>query len=302
MRVTLIAILVLVPVLARGQAVSALNEKLGYSYGQLDSNTGQTVTGSVAFPVSASFGAQVDGLYTRVSQRDFYGTGAHFFWRDPDRALLGVSVGGVHTQAVETYETGVEAEYYWRWLTFGTYSGVSTIRYADAVPFISTDKTMGFGSFYVGFYPLPDLLVRPGYTVKLGNSYSNLDIEYEIPRQNLTLTADLAKGDHGYNHAMFGVRYYFGGEKSLKGRHRQDDPGNVAAGALTAIGTYGAEYNEKAKAYYRDLAESSGGGSYGSVVTFTGSGSGSYGSSSTYNFGGYTWTMDSTGMLTVVTP
>ena len=39
--------------------------------------------------------------------------------------------------------------------------------------------------------------------------------------------ANASTGDNDYNHAIGGIRYYFGKQKSLIERHRKDDPPNL---------------------------------------------------------------------------
>ena len=65
----------------------------------------------------------------------------------------------------------------------------------------------------------------------------------------LSCFAELAAGDHGYDHALFGITCYFGGNKSLIQRHREDDPPNLLRRALYTIGTYGAQFNHDAERY-----------------------------------------------------
>lgn len=54
-----------------------------------------------------------------------------------------------------------------------------------------------------------------------------LGVEYQTPIDGLSLFASLATGQHDYNHAFIGPRFYFGGRhKSLIRRRREDDPAN----------------------------------------------------------------------------
>ena len=64
-----------------------------------------------------------------------------------------------------------------------------------------------------------------------GDGYARFGAEYQpagwgVP--GLTLFADGRVGEHDYSRVIGGLRLYFGGAKSLKDRHRLDDPGNVA--------------------------------------------------------------------------
>lgn len=248
--------------------MSSLNGKLGFNYGDYNSSDGRSLTGSVTAPISTHFGAQLDGLYSHVGSTDFYGAGGHFFWRDSARGLIGFAAAGTHSSNVESYEAGIEAEYYFRWLTPGIYTGYSMIDYKTGASFIDTDRTAPFGTVYVGIYPLPDLLVRPSYTRKLNNNYYGVELEYTLCASNLALTAEGTRGDRGYEAAQIGLRYYFGGQKSLKARHREDDPSNLVPGNLTSVRVYQAEYVEKQKAYALILNNSN--NSTGSGTTTSG--------------------------------
>lgn len=245
--------LCLIPIsLHAGDAVSSLNGKLGFSYGDYDSDDGRTVNGSLAMPVTTKLGAQVDGLYSHVAGQDFYGAGGHFFWRDSDKGLIGLGAASVYSKNVYTYEAGLEAEHYFKWVTLGLYTGYSGIKYSDSSPFIDTDRIDPFGSVYVAIYPISDLVIRPSLTRKLGNNLVGVEAEYEIPRVNLSVTAESNWGEHDFRQTQFGLRYYFGGKKSLKRRHREDDPVNLVSGSFTSIGTYGAEHIANIKKFIRD--------------------------------------------------
>ena len=280
-----------------GDAVSSLNGKLGFNYGDYDSANGRTLTGSVAVPISTHYGAQFDGLYSRINSVDSYGAGGHLFWRDSSRGLIGFAAAGVDSVSTSTYEGGIEAEYYFRWLTPGIYTGYSTLRHQGSTPFIDTERTKPFGSVYLGIYPLPDLLIRPNFTRKLNNSYYGVEAEYTVRSSNFALTAEGTRGNHGFQQAQFGLRYYFGGKKSLKARHREDDPVNLIPGVVVANQSYEAEYTEKQKVYVENLINSSDlvyydGTSYAAVITVNGS-------SNTYSGSGVVSRNASTGTLTL---
>jgi len=239
-----------------GNAVSSLNGKLGINYGDYDSTNGQSLTGSVAAPLANHFGAQLDGLYSNIGSDDFYGVGGHFFWRDSDRGLIGLAAAGVDSPSFKSYEAGIEAEYYFRYFTPGIYTGYSTLRYNTAAPFIDTERTAPFGSVYIGFYPIADLLIRPSYTRKLNNNYYGVELEYTLRSSNLALTAEIVRGQRDYEQTQFGLRYYFGGKKTLKARHREDDPVNLIPGVMSASRIYQAEYAEKGNAYITHVIQS----------------------------------------------
>lgn len=236
------------PVLA-GDAVSELNGKMAFSSGDLDSNRGQNITGSISTPLSKNFGLQVDGLYTHVSKRDFYGAGAQIFWRDSEKGLLGVSFAGINENNMYSITGGLIGEYYLNMFTFSLNAGYSKIKYDFPVPFIETNETKPYAGGSIGFYPIDNLLFEFAYSYAFENYLYQCNIEYQTPLRGLSLFTDLAKGDQDYDQVLFGIRYYFGKQKTLKQRHREDDPQNAVNSVLANIGTYGADYNSSAKEY-----------------------------------------------------
>jgi hypothetical protein len=154
-------------------------------------------------------------------------------------------------------------------LTIGFFAGVGSIKYADAVPFIDTNPTRFVGRISADWYPLDDLRLGASYTAAFDNNLGKAEAEYQTPWRGLALTAEVALGDHGYDHWLLGVRYYFGGKKSLRERHRQDDPQNLMPHILHGLGLYGAEYSQRGEAYaaaHPELGMWKGGNIYGVVV------------------------------------
>lgn len=257
-----------------GTAVSGMNGKVGVSTGSMDSDTGKNVMGSFSAPLGTNFGFQVDALYTDVAERDFYGLGAHLFWRDSDKGLLGITAGGVRENDVlDSWAVGTEGEYYLDKITVGAQAGVANIDYkGGSAPFISTDETDFYATAEVGFYPVDNVLVSLTYTRAFNNNLTQGQIEYQTPINGVSLFADVAQGDNDYDHALVGLRYYFGSDKSLKLRHRQDDPPNVLNAVLYNIGTYGSEFNRNAEKYVEthNGGAGAGGGDYGAVISVIG--------------------------------
>lgn len=246
-----------------GDAVSGMNGEAGVSAGSMNGFAGKNVMGSFSVPLGTNFGFQADALYTDVSHDEFYGMGAHLFWRDSEKGLLGFTAGGIHEESVDTYAGGVEGESYLGNFTLGAQGGVARIDYhVGAVPYIDTDKTDYYATAKVGFYPIDNLLLSLSCTRVFDNMLALGMIEYQTPLNGVSLFADLAQGDNNYDHALVGVRYYFGTQKSLKLRHRQDDPPNVLNSILYNIGTYGAEANHKGSEYYATSGGSGGGDEY----------------------------------------
>lgn len=248
------------------QAVSEFNGKIDASYGSFDSFKGETVEGSFSVPVAEVFGFQFDGLYGDVEDVEFKGVGAHFFWRDFETGLVGLSAGVISGDLVDSFELGIEAEYYIDWLTLGAKGGYSSIEYDQPVPFIETDESGVFGLVYATVYPFEDLSLTFGVEQRFANTSVRCDVEYELPVDGLSILARTMVAEHDYDHVLFGLRYYFGGEKTLKQRHRHDDPRSVIQDVLFGMGAYGAEFNEKGENYSRTHSGNHGSNNYGSSV------------------------------------
>jgi hypothetical protein len=251
-------------------AVSELNGKISYAGGNMDSSEGHNFDASLTLPVTHQFGVQVDGLYSRISDLDFYGGGGHLFWRDPAIGLVGITGGYLYRDGVDTFQAGVEGQYYLRRFTFGFFGGVGSIHYADPVPFIDTNPTRFVGRISAGYYLMADLRIGVSYTTAFNNNLAQGNLEYQTPISGLSVTAEVACGDYGYDHWLLGLRYYFGGKKQLRDRERQDDPPGLMQQILHGLGVYGAEYDRRGSEYVSINPGSgswNGSGGYGFSVT-----------------------------------
>jgi hypothetical protein len=259
----------------RPPAVEEINGKLGYTGGGMNSAEGHNFDGSITFPVTRQFGFQTDAAYSRIGGQDFYGGAGHLFWRNPDRGLVGVAGGYLGRSGVNTFQAGAEGEYYLDHFTFGLFAGVGSIEYDIAAPFIDTNPTRFIGRVSVDWYALEDLRLGVSYTTAFENNLVKGEVEYQTPLRGLALTAEIAGGDHGYDHWLLGARYYFGGKKTLRDRQRRDDPRSLMPQILHSLGVYGAEFNRKGRDYVSARPgagelQNGGGGFYGYVITVTG--------------------------------
>ena len=234
----------------RQPAVSEINGKLGYAGGVMNSYEGHNFDGSISFPVSEQFGFQADAFYSRISDTDFGGGAGHLFWRDPNIGLLGIAGGYLACDGVDTFQAGAEGEYYLGRFTFGFFAGVGSISYERSAPFIDTNPTRFVGRVSVDYYPVDDLRAGVSYINAFGENLVKGELEYQTPLNGLALTAEIARGDHDYDHWLLGVRYYFGGSKSLRDRQRQDDPPSLMPQILHGLGLYGAKFNHKGREYF----------------------------------------------------
>lgn len=77
-------------------AVDAVNAKVE-AFGGSVSNLGvYGAIGSVTAPLANAFGAQVDGLVGSLGGASVAGIAGHWFWRDPNTALLGLYASETH--------------------------------------------------------------------------------------------------------------------------------------------------------------------------------------------------------------
>ncbi len=249
-----------------GEAVDGINGKADITGGSMNSHWGENLNASLTLPVAPHLGLQTDGLFTRVGAENFGGGGLHLFWRDSDKGLIGLTAGGIKGELLYGFQGGLEAEYYLKQFTFAVNLGAATIQYNNTAPFIDTHPTDVYATASLSYYPVDNLMVQGAYSRLFGNNLGELLLEYQTPVRGLSLFSELAKGDNGYDHALFGLRYYFGKDKSLIQRHREDDPPGLLQRALTGIGLYGAKYNRLMHAY----TPGGSGNGYGFYAGFSG--------------------------------
>lgn len=218
---------------AAGPAVSDFNGKVEGFAGSVDGNHLEGGAASFTMPLSDSLGLQLDAVHGQrgvdaAGTDELKGVGAHLFTRDPESYLLGAIAyyGEVGDISIQGY--GVEGE---------AYVGDFTV-FANAGHLLGDVDDDGFGQIGVNYYPIDDLAL----TVQ-GQKNAEFDrwgvaAEYQTPVSGLSLFAEANEGNNRFDSALAGVRYYFSGQKSLKARHREDDPGNTVSNILT--GTPGA--------------------------------------------------------------
>ncbi len=206
-------------------AVSGLNGKFSLESG-IESSFGKATgvglaSGSITMPLGHAFGLQFDAdAATREGNADGGGT-AHLFWRDPAMGLLGLigSVEGDATGHVGSY--GVEGEFFAGPVTLGTSMG-----YVDTAASV-LGQTGGFYEAHVQVYPAPDLSLNAGLEAVLGHLSGSASVEYQptlLQQHNVSFFVDTEAGDQSFSSVTAGIRFYFGADKTLIRRHREDDP------------------------------------------------------------------------------
>jgi hypothetical protein len=226
---------------AEGPAVSAINGKFSLEGGAIggggtSSSATGTAQGSITTPLGSSFGLQVDGVASLADNSFLGGGAAHLFWRDPQVGLVGpiVALAGDRGATIGWY--GGEGELYAGAFTLGALAGYQSA----SSPF----NLVQSGGFYQGTltaYPTADLALTVGGGQVAGIVAGLARVEFQpafIDRHDVSFFVDSSVGEDGFYRVTGGVRFYFGPEKSLIRRHREDDPPAVtvynAAGAEVA--------------------------------------------------------------------
>ena len=211
-------------------AVSAPNGKIAGEGGIVNEDDPGSegvgfATGSFTLPLGCQFGFQADGMLGFRDDDFLIGAGAHLFWRDPEVGLLGVV--GAYTDInresgfldQDVAFLGAEGELYLDQFTFSALGGYLFGENIDDGILARLD---------LRWYVTDDLMLTGG------GSYSeeregkaNIGIEFQpgydaFPGLSVFATGEFAGDD--YAMGLVGLRYYFGGRKSLKDRHRRDDP------------------------------------------------------------------------------
>ena len=226
-----------------GPAVSAPNGKLSAFGGASERDKASQdglggLTGSWSAPLGDAYGVQLDGLYGLRDGDIIGGAGVNLFWRDPGRGLLGLTGSWVGWDAdksrggyTDIFRFGGAGEVYFERFTLAGQAGG---QFGE-----NTDDGF-YGRADLKWYPTPDLALR------LGGEYNEhsagvgrLGLEFQpgfkaIP--GLTVFADGAVGEDDYYRVFAGLRIYFGSAKSLKDRHRRDDPENTLADNAALLG------------------------------------------------------------------
>jgi hypothetical protein len=206
-------------------AVSGLNGKFSLESG-IESSFGKAAgvglaSGSITMPLGHAFGLQFDAdAATSEGNADGGGT-AHLFWRDPAMGLLGLigSVEGDATGHAGSY--GVEGEVFAGPVTLGTSMG-----YVDTAASV-LGQSGGFYEAHVKVYPAPDLSLNAGLETVLGHLSGIASVEYQptlLQQHNVSFFVDTEAGEQSFYGVTAGIRFYFGADKTLIRRHREDDP------------------------------------------------------------------------------
>jgi hypothetical protein len=258
--------------LATGHMYSAeTTGSAAVSAGSMDSDTGLNFEGAYAIMLGGGFGLQIDGLHFSIGTTEFTGGGAQVFWQDDSPWLASLGYSRVQGEFVDSDEFSTGLQFQQSWYSIGTKIGFAQIDYAGQVPFID-DKDNGLLiEIYADFYASETLRASLGVEHRFDLLFAKAEMEWLTPIDGLSLFANCMVGQNQYDHALVGLRYYFGGENgSFNGRRKT--PPAMSADVLFATGNHGALYNSRGKKF---LAANQGFGSsnsghYGGVVRYGG--------------------------------
>lgn len=217
-----------------------------------DSGDGYFVQGAISAPISSNFGAQIDVGYLNADldlwspgppppfgvDVDGRGFAGHLFWRDATVGLLGVYAAktdyefnfgdGGPTFDIDNIRYGVEAEAYFDRITFKGFAGVDRtdfpIVFAPILGSLSESFLAAKGE--VNFYMTDNIVLKAGFDHSFESTAATLGFEamWDTGGVSPTIFAD-ASFDDGNTTVLAGLKLYFGSaSKSLKQRHREDDP------------------------------------------------------------------------------
>lgn len=190
---------------------------------------------SLALPLGCLFGAQLDAGFGTLGGKEAGGVGLHVFTRDSESYLLGgfASYSAIDnfTFTNDIYRAGVEGELY-----FGQFTFEGLVGYEDAD--LGSDDW--FSQIKAAFYVTDDFRISAGYRHYLSIDAATAGLEWQ-PNQvgiPMTLFVEGQVGNKSYTSVSAGFRIHFGApNKSLKQRHREDDPSNSIMNLLSTVCT-----------------------------------------------------------------
>jgi hypothetical protein len=179
--------------------------------------------GSLSIPLCYSFGSQFDVAGGVGNGQGFWGAAGQGFWRDPGVGLVGAvalhSDNGIAGTSKHAYVNryGGEGSLY-----LGNFTPEVAVGYQNG-----NSKTGAFAVLDLGWYPLDNLWLSGGVDLNPGHTHALLGAEYQLGLQalpGLSVFAESAISGQRDSYALTGFRVYFGPDKMLIRRHREDDP------------------------------------------------------------------------------
>jgi hypothetical protein len=204
----------------------AVSGQLQGIYGNVDGDELEGGGASLAQSLGSRFGLQLDGAYGELGEDQLKGVGLHVFNRDSERYLAGLLADHAELQDVDLNRLGFEGELYAGPITLAAFLGHQ----------IGDIDDIAFGVVDLRWYPGDNLMLAAGGSLADSeDDRVHLGAEYQVAR-GLSAYVDLAAGENRYEHALAGLRYYFGGQQELRQRHRRDAaPNPIVTNVLQAL-------------------------------------------------------------------
>ena len=262
------------------------------SAGSMDSDSGLNFEGAYAIMLGSGFGFQIDGMQSSIGTTEFAGGGLQAFWQNDSPWLASLGLASVHGELVESQELSSGIQFQQSWYSIGAKVGYAQVAYDGTVPFIDDKDNSLLMEIHADFYASDTLRASLGVEHRFDLVFAKTELEWLTPVDGLSLFANCMVGENQYDHALVGLRYYFGGDnRSLKGR--RETPRPMSSGVLYGMGNHGALYNSRGRKFAaaNPSAGFSGGGTYGSLSLSNGG---------SFNYGSIDYT--SGGTLIIVNP
>ncbi len=204
----------------------ANNGKLGSQWGAV---------GAFSLPLGSFAGVQIDYLASSYNGRFLGGAGAHLFWRNPSKGLVGVYGSITHFDrngGLTAQRFGLEGAAYLGRISIEGVVGIENgnTRIANLVPgFITTFNVRNrfFDQINVSYYANDNWKIFVGHRYLGGRNAAALGTEYmfhSTEKMALSFNLEGRFGQNNYRAVWAGLRVYFGENKSLMRRHRESDP------------------------------------------------------------------------------
>lgn len=199
-------------------AVAAPNFDLAVGGGVSDGDGVGLLAGKAAVPVGHAFGVQIDSAAVLEPGDSRGGLGAHVFYRDPSRFLVGGTAMWGHVDGENIYRAGPEAEIYVDDVTL--YAGAG---WQDGM-----DNSTGYGKVRLSYYATDNFVFAVRAEAFSDHRSGGIDVEWLPQRSPVSVFLVAGDTNESDGYALAGVRASFGTQgRTLKERHRFYDPINI---------------------------------------------------------------------------
>lgn len=190
---------------------------------------------SLSLPLGGQYGLQLDGVGGSYASRGIAAGGAHLFWRDPSRGLVGIYGAGTYWDRAGGLSVGNvagEFEVYWgRW----TVQAIAGVEFGNSKTetignLIETYdvRTRFFDKVNLAYYLTDNWKAFIGHRYLGGKNALALGTEVAFRLNGPVMASMFVEGRIGeanFDGVWGGLRFYVGQkDKTLIQRHRQDDP------------------------------------------------------------------------------